>query len=466
MIFSHKFPLLVVLASASLVSACAVGPRYQTPVNDPVTVKDTDSAIVSADSPEATWWREFGDPELDGLITRALGANLDLRQAVARVDQARALFSGSKLDFFPHIASDAGYGRSDEQIPGLASGRVNIEQADVGLDATWEIDLFGRVRHSVEAAGREVGAVRADLDGAKVSVAAEVALNYLQLRGAQARRAVAERNAETGREEFKLVSIRVAEGYAEPADRESARAQLAAIEALIPPLDAEVSHAAQRLAVLIGERPGALDAELAGPVDIAPRVTPLPIGDASAFLRRRPDVRAAERRLAADTARTGVATANLFPRLAVTGFVGLLSGDVSGLFSKGSQAWSVSPAISWPALDIGSQMAQLRAQKAKGHESEAAYQQTVLNAIEDLQDALTNYKQRQAQLLKLTVEVDAARNAANLAQLRYNAGGSDYLRVLDAQRVQLQGEDALVQAETASNADIVAIYKALGGGWT
>ncbi|WP_158912770.1 efflux transporter outer membrane subunit [Caulobacter sp. S45] len=466
MIRSANIGLLAGLAGGILLSGCAVGPHYQPPVDAAVAVRNTDPALESDTSPEPTWWRSFGDPVLDSLIERALGSNLDVRQAVARVDQARALFSSSKFELLPHITSNAGYTRSDEQIPGLTPGRVNIESADIGLDAAWEVDLFGRVRHGVDAAAREAGAAQADLDGAKVSVAAEVAMNYLQLRGAQARRNVVEQNAQSERETLKLTSLRVKEGYAEPADRESSKAQLGAVEALIPALDAQIAQAAQRLAVLTGERPGALDVELAAPVTIAPRVTPLPIGDASTFLRRRPDVRAAERRLAAETARTGVATADLFPRVTVTGFVGLLTGDVSNLFAKNSQAWTVSPAVTWPALDIGSQLAQLRAQKAKGHESQLAYEKTVLGAIEDLQDALTNYKLRQTELSKLVEEVDGARKAADLARMRYQAGGSDYLRVLDAERVQLQGEDALTQAQTASNTDIVAIYKALGGGWS
>jgi multidrug efflux system outer membrane protein len=189
----------------------------------------------------------------------------------------------------------------------------------------------------------------------------------------------------------------------------------------------------------------------------------LPIGEASDFLRRRPDVQAAERRLAAETARTGVATADLFPRINVTGFVGFLSGDVSTLFKNGSHAWAVSPTITWPGLDLGGARARLRAQQARGDESLATYDQTVLRAVEDLQNALVTYRERQAQVYSLAQQVAASRRAAELAHIRYKEGGIDFLRVLDAERTRLGAEDALAEAQTDANVDVVSIYKALGG---
>jgi multidrug efflux system outer membrane protein len=189
----------------------------------------------------------------------------------------------------------------------------------------------------------------------------------------------------------------------------------------------------------------------------------VPIGDAASFLRRRPDVQAAERRLAAETARTGVATADLFPRVSVTGFVGFLSGDLSSLFKSGSQAWAVSPTLTWPGLDFGGARARLRAQQARGDESLALYDQTVLRAVEDLQNALVAYRERQVQVVSLTQQVAASRRAADLAHIRYKEGRIDFLRVLDAERTRLGAEDDLAQAQTAANVDVVSIYKALGG---
>lgn len=440
----------------------AVGPKYQAPIEAPVALVPADPRLTAQPVVPA-WWQAFGDPELNALIVRGLASNLDVRIALDRVGQARALFHRSQLDFLPHIGTDATYARSHEQQPGFTTSPVDIEQADIGFDATWEIDIFGRVRHQVESARADADAAREDLRGAQVLVTAEIARNYLLLRGAQARRAVAEENAQTARDTLHLTQVRTEVGTGDPVDVESARARLNATEAAIPPLRSEEAQAAHRLAVLVGARPGELDAELAAPAQGLAAPAAVPIGDAANFLRQRPDVRAAERRLAAETANTGVATADLFPRINVTGFVGFLSGDVSSLFSKGSHAWAVSPTVTWPGLDLGSAQARLRAQKAKQDESLATYDKTVLGAIEDLQNAIVAYRERQVQVVSLSQQVDAARRAADLAQIRYKEGRIDFLRVLDAERTRLEAEDALTAAQTNANVDVVSIYRALGG---
>jgi multidrug efflux system outer membrane protein len=458
---------LILSASALVLAACAVGPRYHAPSPAPVALTTLDPHLTAAAQPApAGWWRAFGDPELDSLVDRALASNLDVRIAVDRVKEARALFRDAELDYLPRVTTDATYVRSKEQAPGFTTSRIDIKQADIGFDAAWEIDLFGRVRHQVESARADAQAARADLSFAQVTVAAEVARNYLELRGAQTRRAVAEENARTQRDTLRLTEVRYQIGPGDPVDVESARARLNATEAVIPALRTAEAQAAHRLAVLVGQRPGALDAELATPPAASARTagpTAIPIGDATDFLRRRPDVQAAERRLAAETARTGVATADLFPRVSVTGFVGFLSGDLSSLFKGGSRAWAVSPTITWPGLDIGGAHARLRAQQARGDESLAQYDQAVLRAIEDLQNALVAYRERQVQVVSLSQQVEASRRAADLAHIRYQEGHIDFLRVLDAERTRLSAEDDLAQAQTAANVDVVSIYKALGG---
>ncbi|HET6971521.1 MAG TPA: efflux transporter outer membrane subunit [Phenylobacterium sp.] len=455
---------LLIAASAATLAACAVGPRYGAPNEPPVALVATDARVTTAAAAEAAWWKAFGDPELTSLIERAEGANLDVRIAVDRVREARALFQDQRLDQLPRVTAAGDYVRGKEQQPGSAGQRVKLEQADVGFDAAWEIDLFGRVRHEVEAARADAEAAQADLADARVTVIAEVARNYLELRGAQVRRAVAEENARIQRDTLRLTKVRFDVGSGDPVDVESARARLNATEAVIPRLRAAEAASAHRLAVLVGERPGALDDELA-PTAAGPAApSAIPIGDASDFLRRRPDVRAAERRLAAATERTGVATADLFPRLSVTGFVGFLSGDLGGLFKGGSRAWTVSPTLTWPGLDLGGAAARLRAQDARNDASLAAYQQTALRAVEDLQNALVAYRERQAEVVSLSQQVAASRRAAELAQVRYREGRIDFLRVLDAERTRLEAEDGLAAAQTAANVDVVAIYKALGGG--
>jgi multidrug efflux system outer membrane protein len=459
-----RLPALVPATSlvALLLAGCAVGPNYHAPTETPVAL--TAAPRLTPDSMDADWWRAFGDPELDQLVQRGLAANLDVRIAVDRVKAVRALFRGSDLDLLPHLGATAGYQASNEQIPGFTTQPVSIRQASLGLDAAWEIDLFGRVRREVEAAHADAQATESDLRGAQVLVAAEIANNYIALRGAQARRAVAEANAQTAKDTLRLTQVRREVGSGDPIDLESAKARLSATEATIPPLRMREAEAAHRLAVLIGVRPGELNDELAKPaVTAAQAPAALPIGDAASFLKRRPDVQAAERRMAGETARTGAATADLFPRVTVTGFVGFLTGDVSALFKSGSRAWSVSPQLSWPGLDIGTAQARLTAQRAQEDVSLATYRKTALQAIEDLQNALVDYRERQAQVVSLAEQVEASRRAAELAHIRYKEGRIDFLRVLDAERTRLEAEDALTAAQTDANLDVVAIYKALGG---
>lgn len=458
--------LAPLLGASLLATACAVGPDYQRPALGAVSVINATPTVASAAEPEASWWRVFEDPVLDDLVSRALLGNLDVRVGLERVREARAVFQDVGLDAFPRVTAGAGYTRARGQVPGGGAGRVDTESADLGFDAAWEIDLFGRVRRGIEAAEAEAGAAEADADAIRVTIAAEVARNYFELRGAQTRRAVAQENADTQRETLRLTQVRFEVGNGDAVDVASAQARLRATEAQIPALIAAETRAAYRLAVLVGLRPGALDAQLAPfATPPAPLVKPLPIGEASEFLRRRPDVQAAERRLAAEVARTGVATADLFPRVSVAGFVGLLAGDVSGLFKSGASAWSVAPSVSWAGLDLGGARARLKAQEARSAASLALYDQAVLRAIEDLETSLVDYRQQQLQIAALAEQVEASRTAANLARVRFREGGIDFLVLLDAERTRLAAEDDLTVAQTRANTNVVAIYKALGGGW-
>ena len=459
---------LGLFASMLLLSACAVGPDYKTPVQAPVVLQNAPAGAFSTANPEAQWWKAFNDPVLDGLISQALAGNLDIRVAVARVDEARALFKDARLDQLPRVTADGSYTKSDQQQPGSNGQRVESETYQAGFDAGWEIDLFGRVRRGVESARAEAGAAQADLRDAQVTIAAEVARNYLELRGAQARLAVANRNLDTQRETLRLTQVRYNAGAGSPIDVASAQARLNATEAAIPALITAEKRANYRLCVLVGKRPGELDATLTAKTDaeVTPLIAALPIGEASDLLRRRPDVQAAERRLAAQTAKVGVATADLFPRVRVSGFIGFLSGSASGVGNSASQAWSVAPTVSWPALDLGGAHQRLKAQEARNDAALANYDQTVLAALEDLENALVGYRQQQAQLVSLSNQAAASRRAAELARIQYKEGGIDFLVLLDAERTLLAAEDSLTVAETGVNTNVVAIYKALGGGWT
>src|ERR1700742_4970221 len=455
-----------ILPATFLLAACAVGPNYKEPQVAPAVVHNAKPPDFVTQSPEALWWQEFGDAELDGLVQRALAANLDMRSAYDRVRAARAVFVERKFDYAPHVQLDGTYSHFDEQQPGFGAARINAQSDSLGFDATWEIDLFGHVRRSVEAARADLGAEQANYQDAQVTVAAEVARNYFELRGAQKRLIVAQENLSTEHQTLDLTQLLDETGRGSELDVQRSRARLKATEATIPPLEAAEKQAGYRLAVLSGERPGALDEEL-NPAAVATYAKALPVGDTAELLRRRPDVRAAERQLAAATARVGVATADLFPRVNVTGFIGFLSGDVGRLFATGAdnnaRAWSIAPSVSWAAFDIGSVRARLRASEAQSDAAAANYEKAVLIALEDTENSFVAYSTGQTQLKSLNEQAQASRRAAEIAETQYREGVADFLVLLDAQRTQLDAEDAVAQAETSVNVSVVAIYKALGG---
>jgi outer membrane protein, multidrug efflux system len=449
-----------------LVASCAVGPNYQVAHPAPAVVQNAQSGQFVARSPEALWWQEFGDAELDDLVRGALAANLDLRSAYDHVRAARAVFVERKFDYAPHVQLQGSYAHFDEQQPGFGAARINAQSDSLGFDAAWEIDLFGHTRRSVEAARADLGVEQANYQDAQVTVAAEVARNYFELRGSQKRLSVARENLGTEQQTLELTQLLDQTGRGSELDVQRSRARLKATEATIPPLEAAEKQAGYRLAVLLGERPGALDQELK-PAAVATYAKALPIGDTAELLRRRPDVRAAERQLAAATARVGVATADLFPRVNVTGFIGFLSGDVGRLFSTTSdnnaRAWSVTPTVSWAAFDMGSVRARLRASEAQSDAAAANYERVVLTALEDTENSFVAYGAQQAQLKSLNEQAQASRRAAEIAATQYREGVADFLVLLDAQRTQLDAEDSVAQAQTAVNVAVVAIYKALGG---
>jgi multidrug efflux system outer membrane protein len=458
--------LTAIASLAFILAACAVGPNYRAPETPATLIQNAQSPVFLTRSPEAAWWRQFEDTELDSLVRRALAANLDLRLALDRVRAARAVFVERNFDYVPHVQLRGAYSQSDEQQPGFGSTRVNAKSDTLGFDAAWEIDLFGRVRRSVEAARADLGAERENYRDAQVTVAAEVARNYFELRGAQKRLAVARENLASADQTLQLTQLRDEAGRGSELDVQRSQARLKATEATIPPLEADEKQAGYRLAVLLGERPGALDQELRA-ASVPTYAKALPIGDPTDLLRRRPDVRAAERQLAAATARVGVATADLFPRVSVTGFVGFLSGDVGRLFGTSTgndaRAWSVTPSVSWAAFDIGSVRARLRASEAQSDAAAANYERVVLTALEDTENSFVAYSTRQLRLKSLSEQAAASRRAAELADVQFREGVADFLVLLDAQRTQLDAEDSVAQSETAVNVAVVAIYKALGG---
>lgn len=454
--------LTVAVASVLLAGCMTVGPDYKAPPAQPVALSGVGDAAFSAESPVLEWWSQFNDPVLQQLVQGALGDNLDLYIAMARVRQARAVFSEQRLDQLPHVTTDGSYDRRKQPDASQGGERIFSESYQVGFDAGWELDLFGRKRRATEAARADLGAERDNLADAQITIAAEVARNYFELRGTQKRIAVARQTLANVHDTQALTETRWQLGAGSELDVQNSLARLKAIEADIPLLEVSEAQSRRRLAVLLGKRPGALD-ELLQPREVPAFSKALPLGDTSNLLRQRPDVRAAERRLAAATARVGVATADLFPRISLSGFVGFLSGDASGLISGDNKAWSVTPSISWAAFDFGSVRARLRASKAQADGTAAEYEKAVLLALEDTENALTRYAKEQARLALVVEQARAARRAEALAQVRYREGSEDFLGLLDAQRNQLTADDALAGAEATVNVAAVAVYKALGG---
>lgn len=450
--------------TALLLAGCAVGPDYRAPDTAPVELVSAEAAGVVVEQPyEAKWWAQFGDPVLDDLVERALGHDLDLKIAAARVDEARALAGAARRTRWPDAQAEIARSESHAQQPGFGSERLEVESYDAGFATLWELDLLGRARRGIEAAGAEAEAAEARLRDAQVLVAAEVARTYLQLRGAQKRLAVAYSNLGYQRETYELTQVRLDLGSGTQLDVASAAARLAATQAEIPELVAAEATAANRLAVLLGLRPGALADELA-PREIPPHLTTLAIGSPADLLRRRPDVRAAERDLAAATARIGVAKADLFPRLTIAGFIGFIAGNASELGDSQSRAWALSPALSWAGFGSGVR-AQVTVAEARTDAALAAFESTVLRALEETENALVAYGQQRERLAAVVRQAAASREAVELARVRYREGAVDFLRLLDAERTLLQAEDAVAVVETDLNSAVVSIYKALGGGW-
>jgi len=450
------------IAAALWIAGCSVGPHYKPPQTAPAVFHSADGQLVHDAQFDSRWWKQFDDPVLDALIDKSLAANTTIRIAGGRLAEARATYDERKKDRYPTVPADASYNYAKQQIPGFYDQPITINTFRAGFDAYWEIDLFGRVRHNIAAARSDTLASEADLHDVQVSVVAELARNYFELRGAQWRLAVAQRSLQNQKETLRLTELRRDAGVGEEQDVASAAARVSAIDATIPPLVFEAKRAEYRLAVLTGSRPGELSADLS-PRNYAPINKLLPIGNAADLLRRRPDIRAAEQRLSAATERQGVAVAQLFPEVSVSAFVGFLAGRGSQFFTTQSFATTITPTVSWSAFDLGRARARVRAAGAVTDQVLASYDATVLRALEETENSFANYTSQQDRLVMLNAQARESKRAADIARLRYREGVIDFLTLLDAERTQLQAEDAVAESEQDVYIAVVAVYKALGG---
>jgi len=458
---------IALLALAAGLASCAVGPNYVKPDSKvaPQFEGARDGAFSSADA-QARFWTQFGDDTLNRLVDEALQANHDLRMALGRLVEARAVRREAGFDLAPTVTAAGGYTR--ERLPALESPTGTLLQGqlyDAGFDAYWELDFFGRVRRGVEARHAELEGAEASLRDAQVSVTAEVARTYFELRGAQTELAVAQRNVDNQRETAGLTQVRLDAGRGTELDTSRARSQLSTTLVTIGPLQAQVARSIHRLAVLTGREPNALNDLLTPPHELPdlPQITA--VGDPAALLRRRPDIRVAERSLAASTARVGVAIGDLFPKVTFTGNFTYTATEPAYLGQASTRGYVVGPAISWAAFDLGRVRAQIAGSRARADVALAGYEQSVLRALEETENALVTHARTRDSLKDATDAARESLTAARIARTRYEGGMVDFLEVLDAERTQLAAEDRLAQVRTDAATSLIAVYKALGGGW-
>lgn len=458
--FKFFAPGLLVMALAG----CTVGPDYKAPDTPPAQLTLEAAGGYDRSHFESVWWQQFDDPTLNQLVNQSLQGNRDLRVAFARWKAARAIRDDISNDALPVVTSRASSEIGRAQVPGSSDHRVNVERYDLGLDMAWEIDLFGRISRELEASNAQQDAAAADFYQLRVSMIAELADAYGQLRGAQLREKIARDNLKNQTDSRAVTVSRRDEGLGNELDVTRADARLAAVEATIPVFQADQVHQRNRIATLLGERPDQMSVDLS-PASLPAISKALPIGDLGELLRRRPDIIAADRRLAAATASVGVATADLFPRVSLSGFLGFTAARGSQIGSGAAQAWGLGPSITWAAFDLGSVRARIRGAKADADGALNGYEQHVLLALEESSNAFSDYSKRQQRLISLIKQSESSRAAAALAGLQYKEGTADYLVLLDAERERLSAEDSQAEGETDQYRSIVAIYKALGGGW-
>lgn len=408
----------------------------------------------------------MGDPLLSQLIEQAVASNLNLKQARARVREARARRGISRAALLPSV--DAGgavsKSRNSESSIYTSSGEVELYQA--GFDAGWEIDIFGGLRRSVEAAQAELEASQAELRDVLVSLMAEVARNYVEVRTYQTRLRVAEANLYAQEKTFELIRARFHAGLSNELASQQARYNLEDTRSRIPTLRSGLAEAKNRLAILLGLAPGGIDAMLATPRPIPVTPPTVAVGVPAETLRRRPDVRRAERQLAAQTARIGVATADLYPKFRLAGSIGLESINTADFLKASSGFWSIIPSFSWRLFDAGAVRRNIEVQNSRQEQFLLAYEATVLKALGEVENALTAYAQEQLRRQRLAYAVKAAQRAEELAKHQYKAGLVDFSNVLDAQRSLFSFQDQQAHSDGAVTSNLIALYKALGGGWS
>jgi outer membrane protein, multidrug efflux system len=487
--------LATLLAAAVALSACTVGPRYKTPEiptpkayhSLPSGRDDAPMSQPQTGTPDLSqWWTQFHDPQLESLIARALSANLDLQTAASRIRQAREqeLIAGAGL--LPGVSASGVGARihsNSNPLAALSGGSqsggaggqsgssssgdssTTLKLYAVGFDATWEADVFGGTRRGIEAAQANTEAAVWQFRDGQVSLSAEVANTYMTLRSAQSRIAIVRESTQHQRELLDLAAARAHAGFVTELDVNQQRSQLSATSAQLPQLEAQERASVHALGVLLGFGPDAVAKELEAAAAVPSVPTSLPVGLPSDLLRRRPDVRRAERQLAAATAEVGVAVADLYPKFNLLAAVDVVSNSLGTLFQSRSLTDAEGGMISWPLFQGGRLRANVRVTKEQETQAYLAYRNSVLSALQDAEDALTRYDAEQRRLISLWESQAAANSSLHIAEEQYRAGLVTFINVLTASATLLNAQDQVAQSQQTLAQDLVSLYKALGGGW-
>jgi len=503
---------------ATILCGCTVGPRYQPPKYTSAPAFGELGAPVNTNEPVADWWREFHDPELDRLIDGVLRSNIDLQIAAARIRESRSQRNIAAADLFPQVDADSSYARSlgsknvvlplggssgsgggSPKMVSRATPRAESESGgssagggslganplgsppspfgkgglpgattdlyQVGFDASWEIDVFGGKRRAVEAATAAAAAVAESRHALQVSLVAETARDYLELRGAQERLRIARDNLAAQNDVLTLTRSKQSVGLDTDLDVARAASEVAATESSLAPLEADARKLVHALSTLAGREPNELVPELAEAKPVPAEPPEVPVGLPSQLLKRRADIREAERQIAEANARIGVAKADLFPKFALIGSAGLDSSSAANLFNWESKYFLISPTVAWRIFDAGRIMANIHLQEANKQEAALQYRGAILKALREVEDALTGYASERVRRNHLSEELRQDQRVLELARQRYDKGLADFLIVLDAERNVLASQDAMARSEVSVATELVALYKSLGGGW-
>ena len=469
----YSVAVLIATGLASvIISGCMVGPEYRQPQPTAVPPAWEGVSKVPTDQPSVAtaqpadlthWWRQFNDPVLNELVEEAVKANLDLQIAEASLRQARALRGIAIGGLLPSVTASAGYQRLHSAAAMPQNQQEDLYQA--GLDAVWELDLFGGIRRGVESAGANVQAAIENMRDVQVSLIAEVALDYIQLRGFQQEIVIAQNNLKAQQHTAEITHKLLAVGFDSALDVAEAESNVAMTESQIPVFESSVQQSIYALSVLLAEPPAALIGKLS-PAGSLPRVpAKIPAGLPSELLRRRPDIRQSEAQLHAATAQIGVAVAQLFPSFSLTGTVNWQSNLLRTWWTDAGRSFSFGPSANWPVFQGGATISNVRLQEALRDQAFIAYQKTVLAAFQDVENALIAFKKEQEHRKSLNDAVIANQRAVDLSLQLYTAGQVAFLNVVEAQLSLYTSQNALVQSESNIATDLIALYKALGGGW-